>query len=115
MPNVGFLSAFPIIAIAAAVVGVGIFAYQEYMGRHSHEYTSQNFEERPVSTPPRRRNPRRINDRRRNADCSICLESLNNTHVQYLVCGHMFHQGCIERWFNEDRIKSCPNCRRRDR
>jgi len=43
-------------------------------------------------------------------DCSICLDELkkNNTEKR-LICGHIFHKGCILSWFS---IKfTCPLCR----
>ena len=41
-------------------------------------------------------------------ECSICLES-SRMNKKTLLCGHSFHQDCIERWFvNEE---TCPLCR----
>ena len=40
--------------------------------------------------------------------CCICLDDdLENTKT--LLCGHMFHQKCIEEWLQKE--ESCPLCR----
>ncbi len=42
--------------------------------------------------------------------CTICRERFNsNSIVRKLQCGHIFHIGCIDTWF-ENNI-SCPVCR----
>ena len=40
--------------------------------------------------------------------CSICLDE-SNVGVKTLLCGHEFHQICIEEWFVLE--ESCPLCR----
>ena len=42
-------------------------------------------------------------------DCSICLEH-DSEGGGKLKCGHVFHKGCITKWFNSCK-KTCPNCR----
>lgn len=42
--------------------------------------------------------------------CSICRESFEQTSiVRKLACGHIFHIGCVDEWF-ETNIR-CPLCR----
>lgn len=42
--------------------------------------------------------------------CSICHESLANSEVRRINhCRHMFHQSCIDRWFQQN--ARCPVCR----
>lgn len=40
--------------------------------------------------------------------CQICLDRLKNP-TQALVCGHMFCNGCLQR-FHQDRPDICPSC-----
>jgi hypothetical protein len=40
--------------------------------------------------------------------CSICLDD-EEKGVITLLCGHRFHQTCIEEWFGHE--ESCPLCR----
>lgn len=47
-------------------------------------------------------------------DCSICLCSLGNGRpLTSVSCGHVFHDSCVETWFNtrEDTRGECPVCR----
>jgi len=48
-----------------------------------------------------------------NEDCSICLESLNNTEVYKTKCNHIFHVVCIKNYVNTNQFNEvkCPNCR----
>lgn len=48
--------------------------------------------------------------------CSICREDINTTENNNIKrkithCGHVFHQKCLDKWF-ENR-KTCPICRHR--
>jgi len=46
-------------------------------------------------------------------DCAICLESTvgaKDNELVVLPCGHVFHQSCIDNWFN--RSQKCPTCRK---
>ena len=43
-------------------------------------------------------------------DCSICLEHDSDEDGGKLKCGHVFHKGCITKWFCS-RKNTCPNCR----
>jgi hypothetical protein len=40
--------------------------------------------------------------------CSICLDE-STDDIKTLLCGHLFHQSCIEEWFKQE--ESCPLCR----
>lgn len=40
-------------------------------------------------------------------ECSICLNS--STCGGKLKCGHVFHENCINKWF--ELTNTCPNCR----
>ncbi len=42
-------------------------------------------------------------------DCPICLESLKDEDVYISKCNHVFHNKCIDQWFNKD--NRCPICR----
>lgn len=42
--------------------------------------------------------------------CSICWEVVTSTCVvSYLLCGHVYHQTCVEKWLKTAR--TCPECR----
>ncbi|UJR38547.1 hypothetical protein I4U23_031213 [Adineta vaga] len=44
-------------------------------------------------------------------DCMICLEPLNSSSCRRLeICGHSFHQSCIDQWFQSNGKQSCPSC-----
>ncbi len=50
-----------------------------------------------------------------NADCCICLDTLNNhiiTDIEVTQCGHMFHGTCFASWLQRGR-NCCPLCRTR--
>ena len=40
--------------------------------------------------------------------CSICLDE-SKENIKTLLCGHEFHQTCIEEWFKRE--ETCPLCR----
>lgn len=43
-------------------------------------------------------------------DCPICLDSVARSDDPCrLPCGHVFHSGCVYRWFTRD--NRCPCCR----
>ncbi|KAF7956980.1 hypothetical protein EAE96_004302 [Botrytis aclada] len=51
-------------------------------------------------------------------DCSICVEPLNHhdegemhTAIVKTVCGHIFHERCLEGWFVSSAQGDCPFCR----
>ena len=50
-----------------------------------------------------------ILDTEEHFDCSICLEH-DSEGGGKLKCGHVFHKGCIAKWFCS-RKNTCPNCR----
>ena len=45
------------------------------------------------------------------SDCSICLEKLDFVSKRKFTCGHYFHKGCIDQWFNTSQSFKCPYCR----
>jgi hypothetical protein len=46
-------------------------------------------------------------------NCSICTSNMKKYNSRKLVCGHMFHNKCIEEWFWSINHKTpiCPYCR----
>ncbi|PBJ69511.1 hypothetical protein BCY84_19584 [Trypanosoma cruzi cruzi] len=43
-------------------------------------------------------------------ECAICLEEFSSgTLVLKIGCGHVFHHGCLVKWFKES--NRCPKCR----
>lgn len=43
--------------------------------------------------------------------CQICMEMFTTSCDTYVtVCGHIFHNICLNRWFERDQV-SCPSCR----
>ena len=42
------------------------------------------------------------------AECSICLEQLNEKNIAVLYCGHYYHVECILDWSNQK--NNCPMC-----
>ncbi len=43
--------------------------------------------------------------------CSICLDPWTNSGIHRIVClrcGHLFGEGCIERWLQSN--QKCPQC-----
>ena len=49
-------------------------------------------------------------DEKVNVDCPICLESDKKSWIQFYVCGHEFHDECIQKWLIDHH--DCPLCRR---
>ena len=46
-----------------------------------------------------------------NIACSTCLESFTlGCDISTTPCGHVFHTGCITRWWNVN--TDCPQCRK---
>ena len=45
-------------------------------------------------------------------DCSICLERMGPNDTRALACAHVFHKGCLDRWFQTSGGTSCPLCRK---
>ncbi len=57
-----------------------------------------------------------IEDRTNHADCAICLtDTIINSDLRVLPCGHRFCRGCITGWMCSEPINlgrnSCPTCR----
>ena len=45
-----------------------------------------------------------------NLDCIICMEKFEeNELVKQLLCGHVFHSDCIDKWLEKE--KKCPFCK----
>jgi hypothetical protein len=42
--------------------------------------------------------------------CAICLEKTDSSSVE-MICHHIFHKDCIDRWVNSSSKSSCPTCR----
>ena len=47
-----------------------------------------------------------------NIECLICTELLGfEAHISATSCGHLFHRDCLNRWLNQQILKTCPQCR----
>ena len=47
-----------------------------------------------------------------NIEYLICTELLGfDAHISATNCGHLFHRDCLNRWLNQQFIKTCPQCR----
>ncbi|XP_030542099.1 probable E3 ubiquitin-protein ligase XERICO [Rhodamnia argentea] len=46
-------------------------------------------------------------------ECCVCLSRFEDEDEVSEVarCKHVFHKGCLERWFQNDRSNTCPLCR----
>jgi len=45
------------------------------------------------------------------AECPICYENMNS-NVSKLICGHVYHEKCINTWgFKQGNNNTCPLCR----
>ena len=46
--------------------------------------------------------------------CSVCFEDIEveKTGKTELTCGHLYHPGCIAKWFITNSEKTCPTCRK---
>lgn len=46
-------------------------------------------------------------------ECCVCLSRFDEEEEVSEVarCQHVFHKGCLERWFQNDRSNTCPLCR----
>ena len=43
--------------------------------------------------------------------CSICLCAVDKTLALDIVCGHVFHEACLNQWFSHNHVRTCPLCR----
>lgn len=52
-------------------------------------------------------------EKRAEEDCPICLEELDEDSVYIGKCGHMLHEGCLEKYINNKARGeyNCPSCR----
>ena len=47
-----------------------------------------------------------------NISCAICQEIfVPSSEISSTQCGHVFHELCIERWFEQPK-ETCPTCRK---
>ncbi|KAF8040759.1 hypothetical protein BT93_B2860 [Corymbia citriodora subsp. variegata] len=62
----------------------------------------------------------RFESRRRHAgppaaeeECCVCLSRFEDEEEvsEVVSCRHVFHKGCLERWFQNYRSSTCPLCR----
>ena len=44
-----------------------------------------------------------------NEDCAICTDTLQNTYVLTLPCGHPYHRNCILKNIYQHKRTACPN------
>ena len=44
-------------------------------------------------------------------DCPICIQPLSRWKTYQLVCGHVYHEKCIDCWVQTKKKSSCPICR----
>ena len=44
-----------------------------------------------------------------NQMCAVCLSNINENESYKLECGHIFHTGCIVKWFRNSN-GNCPCC-----
>ncbi|KAK3443213.1 hypothetical protein EUGRSUZ_B03280 [Eucalyptus grandis] len=46
-------------------------------------------------------------------ECCVCLSRFEEEEEvsEVVRCGHVFHKGCLERWFQNYRSNTCPLCR----
>lgn len=53
-----------------------------------------------------------VNDykNKNNKECNICLESMEDSKLAELKCGHIYHTDCIKQWLCNESVK-CPICR----
>ena len=49
--------------------------------------------------------------------CAICMEvrDVRSQDNRVLQCMHVFHEECIDKWFHENKRRTCPTCRNEDR
>lgn len=47
-------------------------------------------------------------------ECCICCEKVDNHHCDVIatVCGHIFHNQCMNQWLRATATPTCPQCRR---
>jgi hypothetical protein len=46
------------------------------------------------------------------SECVVCLNKKEN-HLEFLSCGHSYHQECIREWFKKSGKKECLECFRK--
>ncbi|XP_052178270.1 probable E3 ubiquitin-protein ligase XERICO [Diospyros lotus] len=52
-----------------------------------------------------------IGDHQPEQECSVCLTEFEpNEEINHLLCGHVFHRTCLEKWLKYWNV-TCPLCR----
>lgn len=59
----------------------------------------QSIEATPPSTPTTA-----TTENERDLECSICLNSMQNTRVHVLPCRHKFHAACLKDWIEHGKV-----------
>lgn len=59
-----------------------------------------------------RRKLPKLNIKKEEDICMICLGKLNNSQISKIDCKHSFHTSCIKKWFNQNK-STCPICRKK--
>ena len=68
------------------------------------------FRPRPMQSPVQKPKYRSATCDGKIDPCAICLSDINlHEKVAVLSCHHVFHEDCLEPWFNEH--NTCPTCR----
>lgn len=83
------------------------------MPQRRHSTTTDEEDERPPKVPKLCDD---VDDDQDGSICPICLSPWDNTGPHRLIslkCGHLFGSQCIERWFQSNKYRSCPTCKRR--
>lgn len=45
-------------------------------------------------------------------ECPICLEPMDLKSSVITTCGHQFHKSCYNKWIEQNKLHSCPVCRK---
>lgn len=101
------LQAYSFLAVVAVAIGVAVYQYfsePQYQNTYQHQPYENVYHEPPI---PRNGNRRRFSKKK--TGCSICLDNAVVEKMDFLMCGHGFHQTCLAKWLRE--APSCPLCR----
>lgn len=79
------------------IVGIAVYYYNKPQQEDDHK-EGRNSSTNSIPTQP-------------NDECIICCEQLCPP-LEQLPCNHLFHSGCIMKWFQHDFCPTiCPICR----